>query len=580
MTSIIWILIWLITMLIPLSKTQLKGWGHYLFSFIFGIITALIIIGGGTSEAYLIWFLIGFKIIWQLIESGIMLMLKDDLNISDLEEGFHAIVVLIGIIALIVIIIAGGWWNYGMIRGVRSATYFDQLIQPAEGLPFNQTIQSNMLRLTTPELARSIALRHMAQLGSNLQILSTHVTKYNGRLVWVSTIASTNLWSDNRIRHLVIVDANDPEKEPEIIRDINFNVGEGLLTIYPFVLGDAGARLYHGYDTAMGYGRAYMTPNKEGQWKLVVTSVYPRMDNQVQELRGVFVFNQMGNLETYYEQGKIPSWISQIYDEGWLEGMIGDWGGFKRADHDFDVWAGGFLWMTTPSNNRVEMSEDTRFIVDPDTQEVIALVLVHPVGNDKALAGLFKATPTGIKYYDFRSLNVYSGEVVMDIAESQLNEPTRGEFVAQMPLLYNVKDNLAWFVPIYYRELGVDEKVSDDDTLQLQYLALVDADDLNHVTIEKKTSTSPTMVDAVIQKFLSGQEPEPEPQPTTEKEINGTITYISSVYGDSYHTITVNGTDIYFKVDATNVKYFDSLAINQTVSWIVDTNYTFLRIKS
>lgn len=99
----------------------------------------------------------------------------------------------------------------------------------------------------------------------------------------------------------------------------------------------------------------------------------------VSKPNGVYVYDKRGYVEDYYNMDEIPSWISQMYDEGWLEGQIDNWGGHKRGD-GFDIWAGGLLWFIAPSNDRVTVTEDTRFIVSPDTGEVVALVCVDPVG--------------------------------------------------------------------------------------------------------------------------------------------------------------------------------------------------------
>lgn len=580
MTSILWLLIWLLVMLIPISKKQGISKFHYIFSGILGFITAWIFVGGGMASTFLIWLLIGIKLVWQVIESSAMTLGGDDFNLGDLEKKFHTLVTFFGIIALIILLIAQGLWNFGMMRGVRSASYFDGLIKPGEGLPFNNEIPDDLLRMTTPELAKSIALSRMAEFGSGVQILSTHVTMYKNRLTWINTVASTNLWADNSIKGLVTVDANDPSKV-EILKDITFAVGEGLLTIYPFTLGDAGARLYHGTSTDFNYGRQYMTQDPNGEWKLIVTSTYPRASDWVNEIHGVYVFNKMGALENYYEQGAIPSWIVQVYDEGWLEGMISNWGGFRRGDHDFDVWAAGLLWIKGPSNARIEMSEDTRFILDPDIGDVSAMVMVCPAGNARTLAGMFKATRDGIFYYDYREQGVISGDYAEEVIEKNIVARINGQVDATMPLLYPYKGRLTWFVPVYYKDLGADNKASEDDTLRLFELGIVDAvTEKCYVTKEEGCKTGAALVKLAKTGFdevMSGITPQPKP---TELEISGNITYISSVFDGTKHIITVNGTDVYFTVNSANVKYFDSLAIDQRVDWIVDINNRFLRVKS
>ena len=58
---------------------------------------------------------------------------------------------------------------------------------------------------------------------------------------------------------------------------------------------------------------------------------------------------------------KFQRWMTQIYDEDWLENMINEFGGFRRGN-GFDYFAGGFLWIVPPSQDRFQMTEDTRYV--------------------------------------------------------------------------------------------------------------------------------------------------------------------------------------------------------------------------
>ena len=146
--------------------------------------------------------------------------------------------------------------------------HFSSFIQQGSGLPFSTTIPDNMVRLVIQELAVSIARRHMSEFGSNTQVLDCHVTKSpEGKLVWVATIGSTNIISENYIKGFVFVDANEPATPPKIAHT-QFNVGEGLWLDrnIPF-------RNYID-DISKTYGVAYPTWNLDTNNSIYVVTSY------------------------------------------------------------------------------------------------------------------------------------------------------------------------------------------------------------------------------------------------------------------------------------------------------------------
>ena len=134
-------------------------------------------------------------------------------------------------LALVVIIVFSSLllWQTQAVSRVNNASAFNQMLtlEPAGTPLFQHEIADNMLRLTTQELAESIALRSAAHFGS-VRVGSSHITMYNGRLVWVVTMVPPNLYGDNTVKGLVIVDANDPELNVSIV-DKPFKVAEGCL---------------------------------------------------------------------------------------------------------------------------------------------------------------------------------------------------------------------------------------------------------------------------------------------------------------------------------------------------------------
>lgn len=389
---------------------------------------------------------------------------------------------------------------YGQVQTVANAAYFNSLIQTSTDLPFNSTIPDNMVRLVTEELATSIARRHMSEFGSNTQVLDCHVTKSSeGKLVWVATIGSTNIIAENYVKGFVIVDATDPTATPSIVHK-EFYIGEGLWfdRNIPF-------RNYLA-DIGESYGVAYLTWDPITNTPTYVITRYEVGFDFVNRYVTPLGYDSEGNLQ--YEPATsedIPTWMTQVYDEYWLESMIDQMGSLKR-DSGFDYWAGGLLWFVAPSRDRFQMTEDTRYIVDPSTNDVIALVCVNPVGNEHTLSGVFKATREGIQFYDFSQANYISGTTAEDLVEGRLPKPATGDYYATMPLLYTVQTSagnyrLAWYVPIYWSE-GTGE---DDETIYLAGFAIMDATDTNKISVSlnQEGKTSEQLVKQTRLNFIS-----------------------------------------------------------------------------
>jgi hypothetical protein len=318
----------------------------------------------------------------------------------------------------------------------------------------------------------------MSEFGSNMRVLGCHITKSpEGELVWVALIGSTNVLAENYVKGFVIIDATDPTATPKIVHS-EFAVGEELWWDH-----NVHFRSYMG-DMTRSYGVAYLTWDLTTNESMYVLTRYNVGFDLIRRYETPIVYDSEGKIR--YEAtslSEVPTWITQVYDEDWLEEMVDGIGDFRR-DTGFNYWAGGFLWIIPPSRERFEITEDTRYIVDPGTGDVVAMVCVNPVGNQRTLAGVFKATRDGVLFYDFKLANYISGMTVEDLVEGRLPKPATGIYYAEMPLLYPVEiapDNnrLAWYVPIYWRE-GTWEA---DETIYLAGFAVVDASEASKIAI-------------------------------------------------------------------------------------------------
>lgn len=135
----------------------------------------------------------------------------------------------------------------------------------------------------------------------------------------------------------------------------------------------------------------------------------------------------------------------------------------------------------------------------------MALVCVNPVGNKRALSGVFKATRNGVFFYDFRQANYISGMTAEDFVEGRLPKPATGIYDAEMPLLYPVDVSpgmcrLAWYVPIYWCE----DTGERDETIYLAGFAIVDAEEASKIVINMNSEglTSEQLVRKTRMEFL------------------------------------------------------------------------------
>ena len=367
---------------------------------------------------------------------------------------------------------------FSQVQRVNNAFYFNNFIQLRSGLPFSQPIPDDTVRLVTQELAVSVARRHMSEFGSNMRVLDCHITKtIEGKLVWVAVIGSTNVLAENYVKGFIIMDATDPAVVPQIVHK-EFLVGDRLWWDRNIVFRSYSSDMSH------SYGVSYPSWDPTTDELVYIVASYNVGFDLIHRYAGLFIYNSEGKvIYNYPSLPSVPEWVTQVYDENWLERMINEWGGFRRGE-SFDYWAGGFLWVIPPSRERVEMSEDTRYVVDPETDDLIAMVCVNPVASERTLAGVFKATREGIFFYEYSEEDYISGITAEDVIEGKLPKPAAGLYYAEMPLLYPIEISdgdfrLAWYVPIYWRE----GTWAPDETIYLAGFAIIDALDINRVSI-------------------------------------------------------------------------------------------------
>jgi hypothetical protein len=439
----------------------------------------------GTAAWAVICLLLNSTLPWAIItlimSLGALLVISSGFRggaIEEVLEGIRVPLTCIGILILIILPMFSGVISW--TADVSNAEFFDsQIVETSEPL-FNATIADDRVRLVTEEFAKYVAGQHLSPFGSNVRVAAAHITTNpNGTLVWVCTIVSTNVLAENFVKGFIVVDANDPQSvTPTIIEETTITVGEGL-----FWDKNIQFRNYLN-DMTSSYQYAYPTWDPSGSLVYVQTRT-PLGFDFVERATGPIVYAENGSVFRYPSIAETPDWITQAYGEEYLERQISRWGGYRRGD-GFDLFAGGLLWFIPPSNDRLEIHEDTRYIINPDSNRVEAFIAMHPVTATRTLAGVFRATKDAVYYHDLSGEGYVSGDAAAANVVADIGAPASGVYYGAMPLLYPVVINSTvtkwtWYAPIYWADFYYDEDIEDytATNMRLHALGMVDASNID-----------------------------------------------------------------------------------------------------
>lgn len=396
---------------------------------------------------------------------------------EDMLEGIRVPYACIGLIILITVPTFGG--IIGWTSGLANAQYFDSMITETDAPLFTNPIPDRMVRLVTEEYATYVASQHLSPFGSNNIVAAAHITIKNGTLVWVCTIVSTNVLAENYVKGFIVIDANDPQTvEPYPITSTTIPVGEGLFWDRNIQFGN------YLNDITSLYEYAYPTWDPSGNLVYVQTRT-PLGFDFVEAATGPIIYAENGSVFAYDTIADTPSWVTQAYSEEWLERQITRWGSFRRGS-GFDLFAGGLLWFIAPSNDRLEMTEDTRYILNPDTERIEAFLAVNPVNAPNTLAGVLRATQNEVFYHDLSGEGYVSGSTAVANVIAAIGPPASGNYYGAMPLLYPVVINSTvtkwtWYTPIYWTDAYYSEDLGDyvASNMRLHALGMVDASNID-----------------------------------------------------------------------------------------------------
>jgi hypothetical protein len=350
--------------------------------------------------------------------------------------------------------------------------------------------------------------------------------------------------AENFIKGFIVVDANDPQSEtPDLIQGTNITIGEGLFWDRNIQFGN------YLNDMTASYQYAYPTWAPNGDIVYIQTRT-PIGFDFVERASGPILYFENGSVFSYATIEETPDWVTQAYGEEYLERQISRWGGYRRGD-GFDLFAGGFLWVIPPSNNRLEIHEDTRYIINPDTNRVEAFIAMHPVTATRTLAGVFRATKDAVYYHDLSDEGYVSGDAAAANVVADIGAPASGVYFGSMPLLYPVVINSTltkwtWYAPIYWADYYYDEDLEEytATNMRLHALGLVDASNIDRFVWQPLggTISGEELVQSVRTEYVELFGGTVEPEPTGTFEMTATVVNKTS-YVDDGDTHIVLKTD-------------------------------------
>ncbi len=503
----------------------------------------------GTAAWAIITILMGQTLPWAILtlimSFGLLLIISSGVRLQSLENIGSTIRMPLTCTGILIVMLMPAFGGLiGWTSDVANAQYFDGMIEETDDPLFSSPIPDHMVRLVTEEYAIYVANQHIGPFGSDVVVSAAHITTDpNGRLVWVCTIVSTNVLAQNYILGFIVVDANDPQaEEPVAIQGTSIPVGEGLFWDRDIRFGN------YLNDMTSAFEYAYPTWDPAGNMVYIQTRT-PLGFDYVERASGPIIYAENGSVFVYNTIEETPSWVTQAYSEEWLEREVTRWGGYRRNE-TFDLFAGGFLWVIPPSNDRLEITEDTRYIVNPDSSTVEAFIAVHPVTNSRALAGVFRATQDKVYYHDLSSYGYVSGDAAAANVVGQLPPPASGFYYGAMPLLYPVdiggQIKWTWYTPIMWAQGYYDDDFEEYlfTDMRLHALALVDASNIDAFYIQELggTISGEALVLAArtgyVELFGGSIEPEPEGIFELTADITNKTSY--SYGGNTYIVLGTN----------------------------------------
>ncbi len=373
-------------------------------------------------------------------------------------------------------------YGYGTII-MREALYMSENVEIIDDLPFENEPLDTDIRLVTKEFAFSKANQHSSSFGSNIRIAEANVILYNGSLYWCVMYAYTRNFPEknNKIIGIVLVDVSNPNAQPIIIEPESFNYADGLARFH-----NINTQVYmDNTNLKFGYMRNYPAYDEEREEWVYVVSRIKKVFGSTDIPDGINIIDvETAEIIAHYDDPQeYPPYVIQPWSEEWFEYMLYVWGQKRdtRFTNDVNYFAGnGFF--RRKSIDRFEISEDTRYIKNPDTDNIISLTATNPIGARNTLDGLFVTSHEGFKYYSLKSRGYISTSTAGNIAQGLPSARSGGFYSSVMPIFYvlntTVGKRACYYIPIYWIS-------NTRDISRLSHFAIIDALDTSKVVLEE-----------------------------------------------------------------------------------------------
>ena len=371
-------------------------------------------------------------------------------------------------------------------------------------LPFENEPNSSYIRLITKTIAESIAYQHSSQFGSNVRIADSNIILVNNTLYWAMMFTYQTQIPEkyNKIIGVILVDVNNPNADPIVMKTPNFLYGDGLF--YKHKLNNQQFWRYPQDTWTAAHSRNYPAWTGEN-WVYISLRTAKKAPWGLWYSDGIDIINvTTAEVIKHYapeEFSSLPKYVSQVYSEWFLEMTLNSWGNKRdtTSPNNVSMFA-GWNFLRQPSLDRFEMSEDTRYIVNPDdNNEVISIITTNPKTLPNTLHGIFITNRTGLYYYDLHESGYISAITAEQIAQGLQIAPSGGAYDAGMPLPYVVNTavgkRLVWYVPVYWNSY-------DENIYRLAYFSIIDAKDTTKiVSVMAGDYTGAELVDEALKQF-------------------------------------------------------------------------------
>lgn len=415
--------------------------------------------------------------------------------------------------------------------------------QSAPIFPFNATPDPNSFRFITDDFAISIANQRASDFGSNTKISDANIIRVNGTLYWCIMYQHTQTVLENRLMGIILVDTNNPNVEPIIIKTDEWHYANNLwynrdIRVLRYKYEQTNTWLYEEHYPAYD--------DEHSEWVYVSAAVKQDFEGNLLP-NGLYITDvETGSTLNYYSMedianGDIPEYCIQVMSEDYIEFMVKRWGNYRDTSEpdNIDIWAES--WIHGVSQDRFKIAEDTRYIVNPDNNsEIISVIPLTPSNKESTLYGYFITDQRGnMKLYDMNALGLIAPNVAGSTVRSLLTQPNEGKYEAGMPVMYYVPTQTgtipAYYVPVYW---------TDNQTYRMSHFAIVSARDTSfNVIIDSSGKVPSTVVTSAQIEFANLYT---NSTIDDENTFDGTITAIGNYIsdGETIFVFATNNTDV------------------------------------